>query len=238
VEALSTQLYVAVAALSTLVVAAIVTERERFGERLAASRARVIGAADGERRRLERNLHDGAQQRLTALAFQLREASGRVQQAPEQAPILFHDAETELSLAIDELRDLAHGIHPAVLTDLGLEAAAENIAGRAQMPVTVDMELPRTRLDDGVEATAYYVIAESVANAQKHASASAIWIRASLAHGKLHLAIGDDGVGGATDRSGSGLEGLRDRVEASGGTFVVDSPPGRGTLITATIPTA
>jgi signal transduction histidine kinase len=231
---LYTQLFIAVAALSTLSLAAVVSERELIARRLSASRARLVGAADTERRRLERNLHDGAQQRLTTLAVQLHRAARSAQQTPEQAERLA-EAETDLQLAIDDLRELGHGIHPVVLTDFGLGEAIRSIAARSTVPITL-LELPSVRLNDTAEATAYYVFSEAVANAQKYARASAMHVRSTLQRGLLHIEVVDNGIGGATEGLGSGLQGLRDRVEATGGTFRLVSPIGRGTKISAAIP--
>jgi signal transduction histidine kinase len=146
------------------------------------------------------------------------------------------DAVTELSLAIEELRELARGIHPAVLTRRGLVNAIEAIAERSVVPVELP-ELPSARVDPAAEATAYYVVAEAVTNAQKHAQASTIRIRAAVAARTLHVEIIDDGVGGASETAGFGLQGLRDRVEATGGTLEVQSVHGRGTRVAAAIPT-
>jgi signal transduction histidine kinase len=233
---LSTQLFIAVAALSTLCLAAVAAERETFAAGLRASRARLVHAGDAERRRLEQNLHDGAQQRLTTLADRLRRSADEARRAPESAPALFDSAHGEVELAIDELRELARGIHPAVLTDLGLASAIKSIAARSTVPILM-VDLPSRRLDPTAEATAYYVVAEAVTNAQKHARASSIHIRAVPSLTRLHIEVSDDGLGGAVERSGSGLQGLRDRVEAVGGTFHVDSFRGHGTRIAAVIPT-
>ena len=232
---LSTQLFLAVAAFATLCLAAVVCERERFADRLSASRARLVEAADTERRRLEHNLHDGAQQRLTALGLRLRLATEYAREAPERAAVVLAAAETEVSLAIDELRDLAQGIQPAVLTERGLGYAIESIAARSTVPIELG-ELPSTRLDESAEATAYYVVAEAVTNAQRYAHASSISVRAAVVQRSLRVEIADDGVGEASESRGSGLQGLRDRVEAVGGTFAVESPPGRGTRVAAAIP--
>jgi signal transduction histidine kinase len=232
---LSTQLYIAVAALSTLCLAAVVSEREELAERLSASRARLVEAADTERRRLEHNLHDGAQQRLTALAVRLEIASERARQEPGLAAAAIGEAQTELSLAIDELRKLAHGIHPAVLTRFGLARAIETVAERSTVPIEV-LELPLTRVDPAAEATAYYVFVEALTNAQKHAHASSIWVRAAVARRTLHIEIVDDGVGGAVESGNFGLQGLRDRVEGIGGMFELDSVPAGGTRVAAAIP--
>jgi signal transduction histidine kinase len=232
---LSTQLFIAVTALSTLFLAAVVSEREELAERLKTSRKRLVAAGEIERQRLEHNLHDGAQQRLTGLVIRMRVASQQATQSPEQAASAFREAETELSLAIDELRELAHGIHPTVLTKFGLGGALESVAAQSTVPIVV-LEVPSVRLDDTAEATAYYVLAEAVANAQKHALASSIRVRAAVALGILRIEIIDDGVGGAAEGTGFGLQGLRDRVEAVGGTFELDSPRGAGTRVAAAIP--
>jgi signal transduction histidine kinase len=232
---LSTQLYIAVAALSTLCLSAVVSERERGAERLAASRMRIVEAADNERRRVEHNLHDGAQQRLTALVVKLRMNAERAESVNGSAGALLEDAADELSLAIDELRELAHGIHPSVLTDLGLANALRGIALRSTMPIRL-VELPATRLDAIAEATAYFVVSEAITNARKHSGAELVSVRAAAARGVLRVEIADEGVGGARVAPGSGLEGMRDRVEAIGGTLEIDSPAGRGTRIAAELP--
>jgi signal transduction histidine kinase len=163
---LNTQLYVAVAALATLCLAALVAERRRFAERLDASRARLVMASDTERRRLEHNLHDGAQQRLTGLAIRLGLAADLAREAHEPGVVALDDAGREVVLAINELRELSQGIHPSVLTDFGLGTALKRVAVRSPIPVTVVDQLPSTRFDQTVEATAYYVFAEVLANAQ------------------------------------------------------------------------
>jgi len=234
-EVLGTQLYIAAAVVSTLVLVAIVAERELFAQRLNASRMRIVEAANAERRRLERDLHDGAQQRLTALS--MRVASLQRTPTDEETGELLHHVSDELSLAIDELRELAHGIHPKVLTDFGLERAVENMAARSHVPVKVVAFLPTAdRLDDTAESTAYFVVAESLANAERHSHCSAIRVRLALLHGILNVRVADDGRGGARVAPGSGLEGLRDRVESAGGTFHVISVAGGGTHVHAAIP--
>src|SRR4051794_11211055 len=185
---LTTQLYIAVIALMTLCMAAVVSEREEMARRLRASRARLVEAADTERRRIEHNLHDGAQQRLSALIVRLGIASDRVREEPAVAPGLFMQAEAELTVALDELRELARGIHPTTLTDLGLARAIVSLADRSTVPVDL-IELPASRLDATAEATAYYVLAEAFANAQKHAVASRIALRASQDRGVLHVTV-------------------------------------------------
>jgi signal transduction histidine kinase len=233
---LTTQLYIAVAALSTLCLAALVAERKRFAVGLEASRARLVEASDTERRRLERNLHDGAQQRLSALAARLGIAADRARDTREPGAAVLEDAGTEVVRAIDELRELSQGIHPPVLTDLGLRRALRAVARRSSLPITFVDELPSTRFDATVEATAYYLFAETLTNTQKHAHASSIRVRATATSHALHLEITDDGIGGAIEPANGGLTGLRDRVEALGGTFDMDSPSGHGTRIAAAIP--
>ena len=234
---LSTQLYIAVAAVSTLCLAAAVAERLRATQRLAASRTRIVEAADNERRRIEQNLHDGAQQRLTGLVVQLSIFAERVETNPSVAVGLFKDAGQEVIVAIDELRELAHGIHPSELRDLGLARAVQSIALRSTLPVQV-VALPDERLDPIAEAAAYFLIAEALTNARKHAQAGTVIVRAAARGGVLQVEIRDDGVGGARAARGSGLEGLRDRVEAVGGTLRIDSPAGKGTRLSASIPAA
>jgi signal transduction histidine kinase len=232
---LSTQLFIVVAALSALCLSAVVTERERIADQLGASRARLVDAADTERRRIERNLHDGAQQRLVALAVRFQLAGERAEPASPQTAALLDDATAELQLAISELRELAHGIHPSVLSQLGLADAIRSLVAASTVPIDLHA-LPSTRLDESSEATAYYVIAEAVTNAQKHAAASSIRVSATFARGVLRVEIADDGRGGALPDAGTGLLGLRDRVEAVGGTLDIASPVGRGTRITAKVP--
>jgi signal transduction histidine kinase len=232
---LSAQLFIAVAALTTLALAAVVSEREQFAARLGASRLRLVSAADNARRRFEQDLHDGAQLRLTWLAVQLRDAAELAQRNPERAAVVIGEAEGELELAIDELRELARGIHPAVLVDLGLAEAVKSLALHSSIPVIV-VELPPSRLDETTETIAYYIIAEAIANAQKYSRASSIEVRVSVAVGKLRIEVVDDGVGGAAERPGSGLEGLRDRAEAIGGTMELRSRAGEGTRVAVGIP--
>src|SRR3954451_12620802 len=229
---LSTQLFIIVATLSTLLLAAATSERESLAEEAQQSRARLVEAADIERRRIERNLHDGAQQRLTALAYKLRKA---LDEPSGPTAVVLEEAEGELLVAIDEVRELAHGIRPSVLSDLGLANAIKSIAARSIVPITL-RELPSERFDETAEATVYYVVAEAVANAHKHADPTRIVVRAQSSQRFLTVEIADDGRGDAHEENGLGLQGLRDRVEAVGGTFAVSSVPGRGTRVTAIIP--
>jgi signal transduction histidine kinase len=232
---LTTQLFIAVAALSTLCLAAVVTERELFATRLGASRSRLISASDSARRRLEHDLHDGAQLRLTWLALRLRDVAEVSRREPARTSMLLEEAEGELQLAIDELRELAHGIHPAVLVDLGLAEAIKSLARRSIIPVSV-LDVPTSRLDEAAETVGYYVVAEAIANAQKYSRASLIQVRTTASSESLRIEIRDDGVGGAVERPGSGLEGLRDRAEAIGGTMELVSRAGAGTRIVVAIP--
>jgi len=231
---LNTQLFIGVTAVSTLYLSAVVAERQRFALQLGASRTRLVEAGDVERRRLERNLHDGAQQRLTWLAVDLRRAAARARRSPEDAPAMLEKAEAELELAIEELRDLAHGIHPSVLTDLGLATAVRGAALRSTVPMRL-VRLPDRRVDETAETTAYYVFAEAVANAQKHSRASTIEVSIVDRGDTLAVEVTDNGMGGASER-GFGLQGLRDRVETVGGRFRVTSVHLHGTVVSATIP--
>src|SRR3954449_6776264 len=192
---LNTQLYIAVAALATLCLAALVAERRRFAERLDASRARLVKASDTERRRLEHNLHDGAQQRLTALAIRLGVAADDARQSHERSAAVLGDAEIEISSAIDDLRELSHGIHPTVVRDLGLARALRGVARRSLIPVAFVEALPSRRFDDAIEATLYYVFAEALTNVQKYARASSIRVRLSATTQVIRLEVDDDGIG-------------------------------------------
>jgi signal transduction histidine kinase len=194
------------------------------------ARQRIIAAADDERRRIERDLHDGAQQRLVALATMLSLAEARFKTDPERAGELVARARQEAELAVKDLRDLARGIHPAVLSDLGLAAALEALAARAPVPVQVS-GVPSDALPPAVEAAAYFVTAEALTNVAKYAHASECSVCLSLEDGRLRVEIRDDGVGGADPSTGSGLLGLKDRVEALDGSLEVDSPPGDGTAV-------
>lgn len=208
--------------------------RARFDE-LKASRVRIVEAADEERKRIERNLHDGTQQRLTSVALALGLAESKLASDPEAAGASVRRAQQTLETALAELRDLSHGIHPSVLTTRGLGPALEDLAYAAPLPVTVVAEL-NGRLPERVEAGAYYAIAEGLTNIAKHASASMATVVLTREPGWLRLQVSDDGVGGADPARGSGLRGLADRVQSLGGTLEVDSPPGRGTQLRVVIP--
>ncbi len=199
-----------------------------------ASRARILRAGDVERQRIERNLHDGAQQRLLALSFALRMAQSRADGNAELTAAL-GDAAQELKEALSELRELAQGLHPAILTRSGLAAAVRAAARRASVPAELT-EVPEGRLPPDVEAAAYYVVSEALANAGKHASATQARVSIRRSGGMLRVQVADDGVGGADAAAGSGLTGLADRVAALGGTLRVTSPPGAGTVVTAELP--
>jgi signal transduction histidine kinase len=203
--------------------------------KLAASRVRIVEAGDTERRRLERNLHDGAQQRLVSLAIRLRMIRGSLRKDPESAEALLVEANRELDHALEELRELARGIHPAVLTDRGLEAAVRALADRAPIPVEL-ARIPEDRLPDSVEAAIYYLVAEAITNVAKYAQATCASVAVERSNGFATVVVRDDGVGGAEPVPGSGLVGLADRVEALGGRLHIESPPGHGTQLTAEIP--
>jgi len=204
---------------------------------LIASRARIVAAADDARRRIERDLHDGAQQRLVALALKAR-------MAMDQTPAELDGIRAELSYiarglttALEEIREISHGIHPAILSSSGLGAALKTLTRRAAVPVTVDVAI-QAELPDAVEVAAYYVTAEAVANAAKHAHASQVSVRARIIDETLRLSIRDDGIGGADSAKGSGIIGLNDRIDVLGGKLTLNSPVGSGTAIDVTIPLA
>jgi PAS domain S-box-containing protein len=217
-----------------LVSGADVTERQRQEAEVRASRTRIVEAADAARRRLERNLHDGAQQRLVALSVTLRLAQSQVERDPQAACATLDAAREELARALDELRELARGIHPAILTDRGLTAALDALAARSPVPVEVSAETDE--LPPAVEAAAYYVVAEALANVVKYAEASRVGVRVARENGRALVEVEDDGRGGADPASGTGLRGLADRVEALDGSLAVESPPGDGTRIRAELP--
>jgi signal transduction histidine kinase len=209
-----------------------ITERARAEHELRASRARLVAVADAERVRIQRNLHDGAQQRLTSALLNL----GRVRTAGEEDRALLDHAVDELATGLQELRELAGGLHPSVLADRGLAAALEALTLRSPLPVELEA-LPRRRLPDAVEAAAYYVVAEALANVHKHARARRVVVRVTAGDDVLEVVVTDDGAGGADPR-GSGLRGIADRVEALDGRLSVESPPGAGTRLHAALPVA
>jgi len=232
---LSTQLFVAVATVTALCVAAIVSERERLAARFAESRTELLRAAESERHRLERDLHDGAQQRLIALLIRLRVAEEQLPQEPGRAAQVLNDAATELGIALEELRDLSHGTHPTVLTDLGLATAIRSTAARAGQRLHL-VELPAVSVDAAAETIAYYVFLEALTNAQKHAPNAMVSVRVQVTKRELTIEVTDDGPGGADEARGGGLEGLRERVEAAGGTFRLQTGEGTGTRVAASLP--
>ena len=196
-------------------------------EELRASRARIIEAADNARRKIERDLHDGAQQRLVSLTLDVRVARARLAKDPESAGPFLDRLGEELAQASAELRELARGIHPAVLTERGLAPAIETLASRATVPVEI-VAVPEERLPPVVEATAYFTVSEALTNVAKYANASHATVRSPTAATSLVVEVRDDGVGGAQAGTGSGLAGLADRVGAVDGSLSVLSPPGEG----------
>jgi signal transduction histidine kinase len=220
---------------------------EKFGELLAtaianaegkseldASRRRIVEASDEARRRIERDLHDGTQQRLVALKLRL----ATMKQSALSGEALVSElsrVESELASALDELREMSRGIHPSILSEGGLRPALRTLARRSTIPVALDVAT-ETRLVEPIEVAAYFVASEALTNATKHAQASRIDISLAPRDGVLLLSIHDDGVGGADPSTGTGLVGLRDRVEALGGTITIESPPGAGTLLVVALP--
>jgi PAS domain S-box-containing protein len=211
-----------------------ITERKQQQEELEASRQRIVAAGDDARRKLERNLHDGAQQRLVSISLSLRLAQGQLEKNPAAAQEVLEASREELARALEELRELARGIHPAVLTDRGLEAALESLASRAPHPVEIDG--PPASLPAPIEAAAYYVVSEALANVTKYAQASSVKVTVGQTNGCAVVEVADDGVGGADPARGSGLRGLADRLASLNGKLAIDSPPGAGTRVRAEIP--
>jgi signal transduction histidine kinase len=222
--------------------AALALENERLNaelrarlEDLRASRARIVEAAETERRRVERNLHDGAQQRLVSIAMALGLMERKLDTDPESAKPILHGAREDLATALEELRELSQGIHPSLLTERGLEAALAELPLRTPVPIALELSIGE-RLPVQVEAAAYYVVSEAVANVTKYAHATAVRVRVDRVDGNALVEVIDDGVGGADSSRGSGLNGLADRVEALGGRLALVSPVGRGTVVRAEIP--
>jgi PAS domain S-box-containing protein len=206
-------------------------------EELRASRVRIVQAADAARRKIERDLHDGAQQRLVSLALEVRLARSQVEKDPTKAAPFLERFGDELMEASAELRELARGIHPAVLTERGLAPAIASLAARAPVPVEV-LDVPGDRLPSAVETTAYFTVAEALTNVAKYAEANEATVRVACEDSDLVVEVRDDGIGGADPGGGSGLSGLADRVEAVDGSLSVESPPGAGTLVRAVLPLA
>jgi signal transduction histidine kinase len=204
-------------------------------EELSRSRARLVAASDTERRRLERNLHDGPQQRLVTLAVTLRLAESRLATDPDTVHDLIVDARDELDQALEELREIARGLHPGVLTARGLAPALESLAARVPIPVHLSVETGGRCLE-AVEVAAYYVVAEALANAIRYSGADSVDVNVVLDDGTLFVEVADAGRGGADPAAGTGLRGLADRVETLGGRLEVESPPGTGTRVRATLP--
>jgi signal transduction histidine kinase len=201
---------------------------------LITSRARIVAASDEVRRRIERDLHDGAQQRLIALALRLRMAAEPSTERGEPRTEMT-DAAAELMGVVDELREISRGIHPTILSKAGLRPALRALGRRSVVPVELDVRVDG-RLSEPVEVGIYYVVSEMLANAEKHARASVVEVSAEAADGMLRVRVRDDGIGGADPVRGSGLLGLKDRIEALGGTFSVHSPLGRGTTVICEVP--
>jgi signal transduction histidine kinase len=222
--------------------AALALENERLHaelraqiEEVRASRVRLITAEEAARRRLERSLHDGPQQRLVALALGMRTARSRLPEHPDTASELIEACEKELTTTIDELRELARGIHPAVLTDRGLQPALESLSARFPIPVEI-LELPEERLPAAVESAAYLVISEALANIARYSRASHATVNVARRNGHALVEVRDDGVGGADPSRGNGIRGLVDRVGALDGSLELVSAPGEGTIVYAEIP--
>jgi signal transduction histidine kinase len=212
----------------------LATELQAKVEELSASRARIVETSDAARRRLERDLHDGAQQRLVSLALSLR----ILRSSLDGDSVAIHELESaraELEGALAELRELARGIHPSVLSDRGLDAALDGLAHRAPLPVELE-RTPGERLPDRVESAAYFVVAEALTNVAKYAKATHASVSVQREDGQVYVEVTDDGIGGADPTTGSGLSGLLDRVSSLGGMLEVDSEPGRGTTVRAVIP--
>jgi PAS domain S-box-containing protein len=214
-------------------------EREVVEAQLAevrASRARIVAAADEARREIERNLHDGAQQRFVSAALRLQVWLAEHREAVGDSRVEIDSVLSELRAGLGDLRDLAHGLHPAVLTDRGLELALTSLSHQAAVPVELRVELPPERLASSVEAAVYFTVCEALTNVAKYANATRAWVSVERRHGQLDVEVGDDGIGGADIGAGSGLQGLYDRVEAVNGTLQIDSRPGRGTVVRARLP--
>ncbi len=212
-----------------------VTDRKRVESELAASRARLVETADTERRRLERNLHDGAQQHLVALALKLAMAAESLPDHPKRARRLLDETRADLALALAELRELARGIHPAVLSERGLAAALTALADRSNLQVELG-ELPSERLPERVEVAAYFVVSEALTNVTRYAEADDASVSVTVDGDRAVVKVVDKGRGGASMDAGTGLRGLADRVEALGGKLTLDSPAGAGTTVRASIP--
>jgi signal transduction histidine kinase len=227
---------------SVCAAASLALENERLQAELRArlvelqsSRARLVHATDAERRRIERDLHDGTQQRLVSIAMSLGLLEAKLPAQADAARPLVRETRAALAVALAELRELTHGINPPVLTERGLAAALDELCRRAALPTRLDVTIDQ-RLPDQIETAAYFMVSEALTNAAKHSHGSEIRVFASLRGQRLTVEIGDDGIGSAAPAGGSGLRGLADRIEALGGRFTISSPPGRGTTLRAEIP--
>jgi signal transduction histidine kinase len=227
---------------SVCAAAALTLENERLRAELLArlaelqaSRARLVEATESERRRIERDLHDGTQQRLVSIAMTLGLAESRLRTDPGAAGGVLREARAALTATLDELRELSQGIHPAILAERGLARALDELSRRAALPVRLELSL-RGRSSQQAEGAAYFVASEALTNAAKHSHAREVRLTASDEGGVLTVEVADDGIGGAGPGRGSGLRGLADRVEALGGTLTISSPPGRGTTLRAEVP--
>jgi signal transduction histidine kinase len=218
----------------TEIVATAISNAQAHAD-LAASRARIVAAADETRRRVERDLHDGTQQRLLSLALQLRAIEASVPPGGEELRDALSRVTSELQSAMDDLREFAHGIHPAILSEGGLAPALRALGRRSPIPVEVEAHIPG-RLPEHVEIAAYFVASEAITNAVKHSGASLLLVHVREENGRLRLSIRDDGAGGADPARGSGLTGLADRVEALGGSLTIESPAGEGTALLVELP--
>jgi signal transduction histidine kinase len=232
-EPLAVDTEVRIAEFAELLATAITAAATR--DELIKSRGRIVAAGDETRRRLERNLHDGAQQRAVALGLQLSLAQHQVPPELGELSKQLSDIGSAVRELSEELREISHGLHPAVLARAGLGPAIKALARRSTLPVTLDTAVPR-RLPETVEVAAYYVVAEALTNAAKHAQASEVIVKATDDAGVLNLLIRDNGIGGADFGNGTGLIGVKDRVEALGGQVAISSPVGDGTSLTASIP--
>jgi signal transduction histidine kinase len=213
----------------------VITERKRAEQELMASRARLVAASDEARRRVTRDLHDGAQQRFVTTLINLQLVQQKWDSAPEQARELLGHAISDARHGLEDLREIASGIHPAILTQRGLAAAIDSLAAR--LPIPVQLDVPDRRLPASVEASVYFFCTEALTNVVRHASATSAWVRVDVAVDRCAVEVRDDGTGGARPRSEvSGLAGLHDRIGALQGTVEIVSPAGGGTLLTATIP--
>jgi signal transduction histidine kinase len=217
-----------------LVTTAIANAESR--SELSASRRRIVAASDEARRRIMRDLHDGTQQRLVSLGFAVRAAEANVPPEQEDLRAQLSGVAAGLAAAVEDLQEISRGIHPAILSRGGLGPALQALARRSAIPV--DLDIAAARLEEPIEVAAYFVASEALANAVKHSNASRVHVSLELRDGNLLLSVRDDGVGGADAARGSGIVGLNDRLEALGGRFAVESPPGRGTTISVELPIA